>query len=140
MDQNAPKLARQLRSLHPEVRRVILAKACAYAAARLGEVDTAVSELLLAIQTHGKLTPEQAAKAASFAEEADRRSFELEEECAPRTEWLKPFSEARLAMAIMMEFGPDAEGDSSAFYELLKTLDHGAGLEMFIENEISASS
>ena len=138
MDQNAPRVAGQLRSLAPEVQRAILAKACAFAAARLGNVAAEVSELLNAIQTHGKLSPEQAAKAVAFAEEADRRSFELEEENAPRQEWLKPLSEARLATAIVMAFGTEPETNSGAYYELLKSLDHGSGLEQLIESEISA--
>jgi hypothetical protein len=138
MDPNAPRVAGQLRSLNPEVQRVILAKACAFAANRLGGVAAEVSELLNAVQTHGKLSPEQAAKAAAFAEEADRRSFRLEEENAPRNEWLKPFSEARLVTAIVMAFGPDPVSDSGAYYELLKSLDHGSGLELFVESEISA--
>jgi hypothetical protein len=138
MDQNAPRVAKQLRSLDAQVQRAILAKACAYAASRLGGVAAEISELLNAIQAHGKLSPEQAAKAAAFAEAADRRSFELEEECAPRQEWLKPFSEARLATAMAMAFGPNPETDSGAYYELLKSLDHGSGLELFIESEISA--
>lgn len=138
MDQNAPRLAGRLRLLSPEVRRAILAKACAFSAARLGGVDAEVSELLNLIQKHGQLSREQAAKAVAFAGAADTRSFELEEQCAPRDEWLKPFSEARLSMAMAMEFGPDSEDDGASFYELLKSLDHGSGLEAFIETEISA--
>jgi hypothetical protein len=136
MDQNAPRLAGLLRSLRPEVRHTILAKACAFSAVSLGNVDAEVSELLIAIQMHGTLSREQAAKAVTFAEAADKRSFELEEQCAPRNEWLKPLSEARLSMAIAMAFGPDSENDGAAFYELLKSSDHGSGLERFIESEI----
>jgi hypothetical protein len=137
MDQNAPRVAGQLRTLAPEVQRTILGKACTFAAARLGGVSAELSELLNAIQTHGKLSPEQVAKAVAFAEEADRRSFQLEEEDAPRQEWLKPLSEARLATAIAMAFGA-AGTNSGAYYELLKSLDHGSGLEQLIESEISA--
>jgi hypothetical protein len=42
-------------------------------------VDAELSELLNAIQVHGFLSREQAAKAVAFAEAADKRSFELEE-------------------------------------------------------------
>ena len=101
-------------------------------------VAAEVSELLNAIQMHGKLSPEQAAKAAAFADEADKRSFQLEEEDASRPEWLKPLSEARLATAMVMAFGPDPETASAAYYELLKALDHGSGIEHLIEAEISA--
>jgi hypothetical protein len=139
MDQNAPRVAGRLRSLSPEIRHNILAKACCFSAARLGDVDAKVSELLNAIQTNGKLSREQADKAVSFAAAAGDRSFELEEQCAPRREWLKPLSEARLCTAIAMAFGPDSLDDSGAFYELLKSLDHGSGLESFIEAEISAA-
>jgi hypothetical protein len=138
MDQNAPRVAGQLRALAPEIQRAILAKAFAFTASRLGEVASEVSELLNAIQTYGKLSPEQAAKAAAFADEADKRSFQLEEQDAPRSEWLKPLSEARLATAMAMAFGPDPETGSGAYYELLKSLDHGSGIEQLIESEISA--
>jgi hypothetical protein len=138
MDQNAPRLAGLLRSLRPEVRHLILAKACAFSATSLGNVDAELSELLNAIQIHGILSREQADKAAAFAEAADKRSFELEEQCAPRQEWLKPLSEARISTAIAMAFGPDSD-DGGAFYELLKSSDHGSGLERFIESEIVAA-
>jgi hypothetical protein len=138
MDENAPRVAGQLRALAPEIQRAILAKAFAFTASRLGGVAAEVSELLNAIQTHGKLSPEQAAKATAFAAEADKRSFQLEEADAPRSEWLKPLSEARLATAIAMAFGPHPETASGAYYELLRSLDHGAGIERLIEAEISA--
>ena len=83
MDQNAPRVAGQLRALAPEIQRAILAKAFAFTASRLGGVAAEVSELLNAIQTYGKLSPEQAAKAVAFADEADKRSFQLEEQDAP---------------------------------------------------------
>jgi hypothetical protein len=138
MDPNAPRVAALLRSLTPQLQRIILAKACAFSAATLGEVSAEVSELLDAVKKHGGLSPEQAAKALAFAEQADRRSFQLEEQSAPRQQWLKLFSEARLAAAMVMAFGPEPETDSSAYYELLKSQDHGAGIERLIESEIAA--
>jgi hypothetical protein len=139
MDQNAARLAEQLRALTPDFRRNILVKACAFSAERLGNLDVRLSELLKAIQVHPELSREQADWAISFAEEADRRSFELEEQSAPRPEWLKLFSEARLSTAIAMGFGPDTQNDRAAFFELLKSLDHGTGLVQFIETEINAA-
>jgi hypothetical protein len=138
MNENAPRLAEQLRALAPDVRRKIFIKACTFSAERLGELDTELSELLSAIQLHPELTREQADRAISFAETADGLSFELEEQSAPRNEWLKPFSEARLSMAIAMAFDPHAQNDRAAFFELLKSQDHGSGLEEFIESEINA--
>lgn len=138
MDQNAPRVAGQLRALAPEIQRAILAKAFAFTASHLGGVSAEISELLTAIQAYGKLSPEQVAQAAAFAHAADKRSFQLEEQDAPRPEWLKPLSEARLATAMAMAFGPDPGTGSGAYYELLKALDHGSGIERLIEAEISA--
>lgn len=139
MDQNSPALVRRLRSLRPEVRRAVLVKACAFSAAALGGVEPLLAELLEAAHSRGELSTEQAAKAASLAETANRRCFELEEQDAPRHEWLKPFSEAHLWTAIAMAFGPDSEDDAAALYELLKSMDHGSGLEQLVEREISAA-
>jgi hypothetical protein len=139
MNENASRLAEQLRALAPNVRRKILIKACAFSAERIGGLDAELSELLSAIQSHPALTREQADRAISFAEAADNRSFELEEQSAPRPEWLKPFSEARISTAIAMGFGSDSQSDRAAFFELLKSQDHGSGLEEFIESEINAA-
>ena len=90
-------------------------------------------DFLSTIRTQGGLSPEQALKATRLAQELDHRSFELEEQDAPREAWLPPFSEARILTAIAAGFGPDCEDDAAAFYELLKSLDHGAGLEEFLQ-------
>ena len=138
MDLNAPALVKRLRSLSTDTKRTILAKACAFSAARLGEMDPTLSELMNEVQLNGGLTRDQAATAVSFAAAANKKCFDLEESDAPRNEWIKPFSEARLAQAIAEAFAPDAEDEAAALYELLKSLDHGSGLEEFVEQEINA--
>lgn len=141
MDENAPVLAKRLRTLKPEVRRSILAKACVFSAGHMGEVDPAVAVLLKAVQSEGQLSPEQVATALSLADAAKKRSFQLEEEDAPRHVWLKPFSEARLLIALATVFDPPADQDeASAIYELLTSQEHGSVLGDFLEGEIAAAA
>jgi hypothetical protein len=141
MTDNAPFLAKRLRRLDPEVRRSILARSCLFSADTLGEFEPAVAEVFLTLKSQGGLTPEQAASALRLGEAAGKKSFQLEEDDAPREAWIKPFSEARILKALAIAFGamPEEE-DVVAVYELLKSQDHGSALETYLANEIDAAS
>jgi hypothetical protein len=139
MDANTPSLATQLRSLKAEARRSILIRACLYSASSLGELDAEFQSLLRTLETSGRLSPEEVSRAAELADAAKMRSFALEEEDAPRAEWLKPLSEACILRGMVNAFGPDCEDDAAAVYDILDSQDHGSKLARFIESEISVA-
>lgn len=97
-----------------------------------------LSGLLQAVQSQRSLSPEQVSTGISFAESERKRCFALEEEDAPRAQWLIPFSAAHLALALVTAFGPQSHDDAAAIYELIKTQDHGSPLERFLDAEITA--
>jgi hypothetical protein len=106
----------------------------------LGQLDAEVQDMLRSAEANGRLSSEEVSKALALAEAEKDKSYELEEQDAPREKWLRPMSEACLLQAMVTAFGPDCEDDAAAIYELLDTQDHGSKLTGFIDSEISAAA
>ena len=94
MDENAPRLAKRLRTLKSDVRQAILVKACLFSAAMLGQLDAEVQDMLRSVEANGRLSSEEVSKALALAEAEKDKSYALEEQNAPREKWVKPMSEA----------------------------------------------
>ncbi len=139
MDESAPILVKRLRTLKSDARHSILVKACLFSAAMMEQLDAEVQDMLQNLKANGKLSSEEVSKALALADAKKDKSFVLEEQNAPREQWLKPLSEACLLQAMVTAFRPNCKDDAAAVYELLDTQDHGSKLTGFIESEILAA-
>lgn len=119
VDQYAPNLAARLGALSLEQRRGVLAESCAAMSERVHGLEPALRLLVDAAVEHGTLSGEELASVHAYAEMADGKYFDLQENSATAAESHRWFLTARLATALSAAFGgSDAEAAADAAYEL----------------------
>lgn len=127
-DQYAPNLSARLGALILEQRRRVLAESCAEMSERIHGLEPALRSLVDAAVEHNALSGEELASVRAYAEMADDKYFELQENPATAAESHRWFVQARLATALANAFGgSDAEAAADAAYELC-IIDDDAGV------------
>ena len=128
VDQYAPNLSARLGALSLEQRRRVLAESCAAMSERVPGLDPALRLLVDAAVQYNALSPEELANGRAYADMADVRYFDLQEDPATAAESHRWFVQARLATALANAFGEsDAEAAADAAYELC-IIDDDAGV------------
>src|SRR5580658_2052870 len=119
LDQEAPGLSQQLRELSSDQRRLVIVKACRSVSRSIKSLEAAFEVLLSAAAANNALSPAQIAEVRDYADAADERYFELEEQGADSGVWREWFAKARLATALADAFdGTSWEAAADAVYEL----------------------
>jgi hypothetical protein len=140
LDQDAPGLASQLRTLKSDNQRKIVVKASLFAAHGMADLDARTEALLGKMRSSGEISPQEAVSLMVLSEAADKQYFKLREQGAPAAVWGKSYSQARLLRGIAVGFGAAPKEDiADAIYEIAKSVDNSASLFEHIASEISPS-
>jgi hypothetical protein len=136
LEQEAPGLFRALERLSPAQRRTALAAGSAVVAQSLGDLATAIRELVERATAQCGLSNDDTELARSMATVADEEYLDLQGSEKTRLA-SKRFSEARLLTALATGFGTTSVGNAAdAAYELCKATDHPSLVIHAIEDVI----
>src|SRR5581483_10355845 len=140
LDQQAPGVARRLRSLSVDQRRRIVARACELVSQSIGDLDRPLRELLGTIRSECALSAGDVEEARSLAEQADESYFSLKEEGAEESLWMRCFARARLLTGIAFAFGGENWKDAAdGLYELFACREDATELLELVQFELDAA-
>lgn len=139
LDQEAPGLSSQLRSLSLEQWRHVVAKACERVSHSIEGLEPSFHALLRSAIDDNALSPEQVAEARTYAEVADDRYFTLQEQNAAQATWRNWFAKARLATALADAFsGTSSDKAADAVYELCFVEEDKSAVVKLVRSEVES--
>ena len=141
LDHESPGLTDQLRRLSLEQRRQALTKAAIASSRQISNLEPQIRRLLESAARDNALSVEQIAEATAYAEEADDRYFQLQEQGAAEAIWKTWFAKSRLATGIINLFGGMSWQDAAdAAYELCFTQDNKPAAIALVRAQIEAAA